>query len=1453
MLLALPSALCAAPPSWAGGNGGNTNANIGNNWSTGNLPGNSELARLANGKMTLLVPLEFGALEFSGGIIDGSSSLTLSLATSTWTGGEVDTATLNVSGLTIGAGATKKVHNNGRLNLSGPTTWSGGDITTASGAQISNAGSFSVTFDGRIAHEAGTRATFTNSGTFTKSTTAGVTEIAAVFNNTNALRVETGILKLTGGGTNSAGGNVHLDSGATLQLADNNYVFAGGNFTGTGTIEVTGATTTFNGAHGGSAHLKVSGGTASFETAHTTTGDLTLTSGTVDGASTTTATVGRLTWQGGDITTTGVTTTAATTIGGGSGKRLLNSARLTFGGDTTWDGSTIQAADSTQLTNQSGVTFSVTGDGQLTHTGTGNRPTFTNAGTFTKSGGATDSTEIQATFDNTGIVNANSGRLKLTGGGTSTGNFTIATDASVTISGHDYTFNAGTLAGSGTIEITGATATFNSTTGSANLQVNQGNATFAGAHSTTGALTLAAGNINGNGTASVGSLAWHGGTINGTTIATNGATIGGNLTKQISGGGQLNLGGITTWGADTTSGSPTDIHTAGASTKIKNTGTFTTTVDGTIEHDSTAVDRATFRNEGTFIKASTTSGETKIRTVFDNAAGAAVNVNGGTLKLEGGGTSAGHLNVAANSNIVLGGTDVSYEFTGGALNGEGTLEIQGVTASFNGTSGNATIAIAGGTAKFDGAHHGSGNLSLASGFITGNGSATLGALNWDGGNITQADLTVSGATIGGNGSKKISDGAQLTLTGNSSWSPSSAGGANDIVTGGAGTTIKNTGQFTTSADGTIGHDTTSGGRATFRNEGTFSKSSSGTTGTTEVQTKFDNTASGVVNIASGKLKLTGGGSSSGNITTADGSTLELGGQDYAFTGGVLGGNGTIDVTSGTASFSGTTGTAHLKVNTGATARFDGTHSGTGTLDLTAGTLTGTGTAEFGSLNWSGGALGAKVKSTGNTTITGNTTKSLAGELTLAGNTAWDGSLISTTTGAKIQNETGRTFTATGDGLITGAGTFKNDGTFTKNAGTTDLQTRFENNGAVQIDAGTLRLSGGGRNAANASIIVESAAALVIAGDLELSANSTLSGGGLGRLLSGTLSAHGTVRVNNFHFEGGSFSGTNSFTGTVDWLGGNWNSAVAGVSTTIESGGVLNLRSHSTHEFSGRSILNDGTVNWYSGDLRGGNGSVFTNNSVFNDLAGGNKSIAAPSALDGSSSFTNNGKYRKTDDGTTTVAVPFTNNGSLEIAAGSIVFSSTFTNSGSINLTNGASAQFSTPLVFGANAPLTGVGTINAPLVTAAGDVAPGVSPGALSITGSLTLLNTSSLLIELGGPGQGSDYDFLSVGGAGILGGNLGVTFLNGYQWSLPDNTSFTILTASAGLTGAFANVASGGRLATLDGAATFQVNFGAGSAFGANSVVLSNFVVAVPEPSTYVMMALGGAIVLLSLRRRKK
>jgi hypothetical protein len=548
----------------------------------------------------------------------------------------------------------------------------------------------------------------------------------------------------------------------------------------------------------------------------------------------------------------------------------------------------------------------------------------------------------------------------------------------------------------------------------------------------------------------------------------------------------------------------------------------------------------------------------------------------------------------------------------------------------------------------------------------------------------------------------------------------------------------------------------------------------------------------------------------------------------------------------------------------------------GSLQLGGATLSGAGTLSLtgGNSTWSSGGLAGNVTLSvlpgAALTVSGTAHKDFhhgdsgvttGPTLSNQGTLLWTGGTLASGGNARLLNQFGGTFTTTFDGTFAHAsGTsrpvFNNAGTFTKreSEGVTEIQATFDNTGAVAIDSGILQLSGGGTN--SGSIAVAAGAALHITHDYTIANAAQVTGAGSLLLTSGSLSLTGRLDLANFTQTGGQLTGSQTFGGTAAWVGGDWNPGAGGATTRIAGGALLLIGGSGNRNFNFRTIENavDGTVLWTSGTLRSGNGGAFINHGTFIDLNSGPASMESPNAnngFGGAFTFTNTGTYDKSGPGTTEVNIPFVNTGTIILNGGTLRFNQGFDNSGSFALGRNANAVFTTPISFAASTPLTGSGTIDAPLVTAAGVVAPGSSPGSLTLTGDLTLLATSSLLMELAGLGQGSDYDFLGVGGTAALAGQLAVTFLDEFQFQLPAGASFTILTAQGGLTGAFANVLNGQRLTTTDGWATFQVNYGTGSPFAANSVVLSHFVVAVPEPSTYVLMALGSVVLLLRFRRR--
>ena len=106
----------------------------------------------------------------------------------------------------------------------------------------------------------------------------------------------------------------------------------------------------------------------------------------------------------------------------------------------------------------------------------------------------------------------------------------------------------------------------------------------------------------------------------------------------------------------------------------------------------------------------------------------------------------------------------------------------------------------------------------------------------------------------------------------------------------------------------------------------------------------------------------------------------------------------------------------------------------------------------------------------------------------------------------------------------------------------------------------------------------------------------------------------------------------------------------------------------------------------------------------------------------------------------------------------------------------------------------------------------------MSVTGNVSLLSASQLSFQLGGLTQGSQYGFINVNGTVSLGGQLVLSFVNGFQNAVSGSNSFTLMNSSSAFIGSFTNIASGDRLNTSDGAGSFLVTY------NGTNLVLSNF-----------------------------
>ncbi|MBL9215914.1 MAG: PEP-CTERM sorting domain-containing protein [Opitutaceae bacterium] len=760
------------------------------------------------------------------------------------------------------------------------------------------------------------------------------------------------------------------------------------------------------------------------------------------------------------------------------------------------------------------------------------------------------------------------------------------------------------------------------------------------------------------------------------------------------------------------------------------------------------------------------------------------------------------------------------------LNGVGAVynKTQGTTTFATSIVNAGTVNVTGGTLNFsagglftDGSvaqSTGSGALQLTGGTLTMAGTVTLRNFTFAGGNLAgdhtlaaTSTVTWQGGSWNSANTTAFAAGSTLTISGAGDHDYNGHTIVNNgavLWTGGRlrsgnGGTITNQGTWTDAADGyAFNNDYGGVGGTTFVNSatGVYTK----TAGVTTFQSGILNNY-GLVDVTGGTLNLNGGALNAGSTIRSSGS-------------------GVVQLTAGTLTASGAVNVQNFLLNGG---RLAGTHTFLGTLSWLNGDLNSTGTTTIGS---------------GSTfTIAGASDHDYNGHAIVnQGTVVWTGGRLRSGNGGTITNQ--GTWTDAADGYAfnndyggVGGTTFVNSatGVYTKTAGvTTFLDGILVNYGLVDVTGGTLNLNGG---ALNAGSTIRS------------------SGSGVVQLTAGTLTASGAVNVQNFLLNGGQLAGTHTFLGTLSWLNGDLNSTGT---TTIGAGSTLTIAGTADHNFNGRAIVNDGAVVWTGGRLRSGSGGTITNQGTWTDAADGYAFNNDYGGI-GGTTFVNSatGVYNK-NGGTTSVLVPFNNAGVVNVNSGTLAFSGGFANTGTVAIAGGAILSSSGALTFGAGSLLRGGGTLNAPSLTTAGMVAPGTTAtaGLLTLGGNLSLQSTSQALFEIGGTTLGTQHDHLAVTGTLTLDGALSVRFIDGFDTAANFGMTFEIINAAT-LLGSFSNIANGSRLLTADGFGTFVVNYGAGSPYGVNKVVLSNLE-AIPEPSTWALLLTGGATLAYAARRRR-
>jgi autotransporter-associated beta strand protein len=315
------------------------------------------------------------------------------------------------------------------------------------------------------------------------------------------------------------------------------------------------------------------------------------------------------------------------------------------------------------------------------------------------------------------------------------------------------------------------------------------------------------------------------------------------------------------------------------------------------------------------------------------------------------------------------------------------------------------------------------------------------------------------------------------------------------------------------------------------------------------------------------------------------------------------------------------------------------------------------------------------------------------------------------------------------------------------------------------------------------------------------------------------------------------------------------------SLVYQSPGALTLSG--SNSYTGGTTLTAGTLALGSADAIGSSGTI--------SFGGGTLQSSASNTTDYSVRFSNaaSQQYKIDTNGqNVTLASNLTSSGGsfTKLGAGAMTLSGSNTYSGGTTvsagklLVNGSLAN--SAVTVGSGGTLGGSGTLGALVTVQSGGVlSPGNSPGALAAA-VLDLQAGSTTFMEVVGSGSaagtaGSDYDQIRITTPSSLsyGGNLVLTFIsdplfdNGTMFSLFSFTGtagggFTTVTTAAGSSSysglTFGHNANGNWY-------TPDTSRGQYLVFDPSSGRLT----IVPEPSTWVLACLGGAVVALKARRR--
>jgi autotransporter-associated beta strand protein len=806
-------------------------------------------------------------------------------------------------------------------------------------------------------------------------------------------------------------------------------------------------------------------------------------------------------------------------------------------------------------------------------------------------------------------------------------------------------------------------------------------------------------------------------------------------------------------------------------------------------------------------------------------------------------TGAGGLTKAGNGLLLLSGTNT---FGGPLVINRGTLVTGSITsggvAGATGTSSAdpANLVLGGGRLQYTGA-----TGTTNRGFTLTN--STNSAIDVTTGATNLAFTGPIAASTGG--FAKLGSGT-LTLTGSSDYTGSTSVSAGTLRIGSAGTTggIWSSGTILLGLSGTLDFARTDNYGGAYANP---------------------ITGPGRIQLSSGTLTLTGANDYSGSTNITAGSRLVIGPGGRLFgtgTSSTITNAGTLEFASAEASMVGgvISGTGGLVKGGAGLLTLSGTNIFTGGLTLSAGTLSLDNNAALGGATSRLTILGGALDVTAARTIANNNPQTWNNGFTFLGSNSLNLGTGTVTLGV-TPTVTVTSSTLTVGGRIDGTGF----GLTKSGAGALLLSASNAYTAATTVNDGTLAIG-------HAFAMGSGTAALTVnGGRLDL--------GGLGVSRSGPITlAGGTIA-----------SGTLTNTGSaLDARSGAIVSALAGAAGLVKTtAGTVVLSGSNT--FAGNTTLTEGVLSLESATALGNSGTI--------GFGGGTLRFAASGTTDYSSRFSSAASQAYNLDvastGTVTLASPFGGSGGTlaKMGAGTLAIAGTTAYTGNTLVSDGTlvvRGLLNSPLTtVQAGGVLGGSGRLAGGL-TGDGLIAPGNSPGILTVTGQLTPTGTTSFAFEFSGTGSpawntatASINDVLRLTNADpftspLTTGNLvniyfdvetlanGDVFLGGFYSDSPNELldfaaeigsptyAFYVLGDGSGTSMSY-NGKNYYSLANYDPSlmniavsvvTVPQANYADGTIYDGQ---VTQFVI-IPEPTSLALAGLGVAIAAWALRRRK-